>query len=106
MSSPRDRRQASLTVDQKIGSRVSERWYPLQQMVGKDRQGRPLTQEVFVDMRSGQDGGEKTVYYPTPELGWSDSPPNLPSGDPGREAARMPPSQRYREQYAKIDWRA
>ncbi len=105
MSSNRERRQSSLTVEQKVGSRVSERMYPMRQMLGKDRHGTPITQEVFVDLRSGRDGGEKTVYYPDPTLGWSDSPPNLPSGDPGREAGRLPPSQRYREQYAKIDWK-
>ena len=76
----------------------------MRQMLGKDRHGRPMTQEVFVDMRSGQGGGEKTVYVPPDDAGWNGAPPNLPSGDPGREAARLPPSETYRQHYQTIDW--
>ena len=101
MSSNRARRQSSLTVDQKIGSRVSDRWYPMRQALFKKQTGGWVTEEVFVDMKSGQ-RGEPTVAHD--EAGWSGSPPDLPSGDPGRAAAYQPASATYRANYAKIDW--
>ena len=104
MSSNRERRQSSLTLGQKVGARVSERFWEARQAVGKDAKGEMQYLESYIDMHSGQDGGEKT-FYTDYDRGWNGAPPNLPSGDPGREAARLPPSQRYREQYEKIDWR-
>ena len=103
MSSSRERRISSLSVEQKVGARVSERWWPMREMRGKDRHGNPVTQEVFVDMRSGAGGEEKQVY--TPENGWDGSPPNLPGGDVGREGSGLV-SERYRENFSKIDWEA
>jgi len=103
MSSNRERRQSSLTLGQKVGSRVSERFWEVKQAVGKNSKGEMQYLESYVDMRSGGDGGEKAVFTDY-ERGWSGSPPNLPSGDPGREAGRLPPSETYRRNYAKIDW--
>ena len=103
MSSNRERRQNSVTIGQKVGSRVSERYWEVRQAVGKDAKGEMQYLESYVDMRSGQDGGEKRLYTDY-DRGWSGSPPNLPSGDPGREAARLPPSEQYRQNYGKIDW--
>jgi len=104
MSSNRERRRSSLTLDQKIGARVSDRWYPMQQALGKRRDGTWQTQEVFVDMKSGGPGRDPLIAYD--EAGWSGSPPDLPSGDPGKAAAYQPPSERYRERWSKIDWSA
>ena len=101
MSSDRARRQSSLTPTQKAGTRASDRWWPMREMQGKDRHGNPVTKEVYVDIHSGAGGGEKTTYAP-PD-GWSGSPPNLPSGDAGREGSQRG-SERYRQQYAIIDW--
>jgi hypothetical protein len=102
MSSNRERRISALSLDQKIGSRVSERWFPMKQALGKNADGSWKTADVWVDMRSGRDGGEKTVAYH--EDGWNGDPPPLPSGDPGKAAAYQPPSQRYRENFTRIDW--
>lgn len=101
MSSDRDRRQSNLTVEQKVGARASDRWYPMRQMIGKDRFGQPVTKEIYVDMRSGAGGEEKRTYEP--EGGWNDPPPNLPAGDPGREGSQRV-SDQYRARYDKIDW--
>lgn len=104
MSSNRERRRSSLTVEQKIGARVSDRYWPMSQALGKRADGSWQTQEVFVDMRSGRDGRDPTIAY-DPD-GWSGAPPDLPSGDPGKAAAYQPPSERYRERYDAIDWSA
>ncbi len=101
MSSDRDRRQSSLSVEQKVGARVSDRMWPMRQMIGKDRFGQPVTREIFVDMLSGVGGEEKRTYEP--DGGWDDAPPNLPPGDPGREGSGRV-SMRYRENWGKIDW--
>ena len=102
MSSNRERRQSTLTLDQKVGTRVSDRYWPLRQALGKDRHGVMQTRDVFADMRSGHPSGEATIHWG--EGGHSDSPPNLPSGDPGKELYHQPPSEKYRENFAKIEW--
>lgn len=102
MSSNRARRQASLTLDQKIGTRASDRFWEVKQALGKDRHGVMRYAEAYVDMASSRGGQEPTLYVH--EDGWNGRPPDLPSGDPGRQFAYQPPSQRYRERYAQIDW--
>lgn len=91
-----------MSVEQKVGTRISDRFWPMQQALGKDRHGKMQTAEVYVDMRSGVGGGEKTIHGG--DGGWNDVPPNLPSGDPGKQAAYQPPSERYRQRYTLIDW--
>ena len=73
------------------------------EMQGKDRHGNPVTKEVYVDIHSGAGGGEKTTYEPPDGLGWNGVPPNLPSGDAGREGSQRG-RERYRQRYAIIDW--
>ena len=92
------------TLDQKVGAKASERYWPMRQMMGKDKDGKPITQEAYVDMHShaGASGDEKLIHFG--QGGWNDTPPDLPSGDPGRELRHQPPSQQYRENYGKIDW--
>ncbi len=94
--------------NQRLEERVSQggfrRFWPMREAAGKDRTGKMQSREVFVDMLSGQGGNEKDVYVPH-EHGWNASLPDLPSGDPGKQPIYEPPSQRYREQYDKIDWR-
>lgn len=103
MSETRTRRVRSLTPTQKIGSRVSDRYWPVRQVVGKHADGSFRTIESFVDMRSGGDGGEKSVAIDA-DLGWSGAPPDLPSGDPGKQACYAPASECYRRNYANIRW--
>lgn len=102
MSSDRERRQASLTVEQKVPMAGYGRFWELKQAMGKNSRGEMQYAEAFVDMASGKDGGEKNVYY-HPD-GWSGAPPNLPSGDPGRQACYQPPNSLYRLNFQKIDW--
>ena len=104
MSNPHNRRQSSLTLDQKVGAQASERYWPMRHMLGKDSQGNPITREAYVDMHShvGASQSEKLIHFG--ENGWNDTPPDLPSGDPGKAARHQPPSQQYRRNYAKIDW--
>jgi hypothetical protein len=103
MSSDRERRQSSLTPTQKAGARASDRWWPMREMQGKDRHGNPVTKEVYVDIHSGAGGEEKTTYEPPDGLGWNGVPPNLPSGDAGREGSHRR-SERYRQNYDLIQW--
>lgn len=95
---------ANQTVGQKIGQRVSDRWWPLRQAAGKNPDGSWRTLDAWVDMRSGQDGGEKRIAYH--EDGHNGAPPPLASGDPGRQACWQPPSAQYRRNYLRIDWSA
>jgi hypothetical protein len=104
MSGRHTRNLSNLTLEQKVGSRVSDRMVPVRQAMGKDRHGVMQAREVYVDMRSrvGPDGNEKVLHGGVG--GWSDSPPDLPSGDPGKQACYQPPSALYRQQYDKINW--
>lgn len=91
-------------MDQKVSTAGYGRYWELRQAMGKNSRGEMQYAEAWVDMASGQDGGEKKVYLH--EDGWNGSPPPLPSGDPGKQACYQPPNQRYRERYALIDWGA
>ena len=102
MSGRHERNIANLTVTQKVGNRVSDRYWPMQVAAGKDRHGVMQTREVYVDMHSGAVGREKHIVE-TPH-GWDSPPPNLPSGDQGRQAYTLPASPAYRRNYDAIDW--
>ena len=102
MSGRHERSMSNVSQDQKVGRRASERFWPMLQPMGKDREGRMQTREIYVDMHSAPSGEEKTLHYG--EGGWNDTPPNLPSGAPGVQACWQPPSETYRRNFAKIDW--
>lgn len=102
MSETPTRRVSSLTPTQKVGQRVSDRWWPMRQAAGKRPDGTWREMECWVDMHSGQDGSEKRIAYH--DEGWNGEPPPLPSGDPGRAACWQPRSATYRENYLKIAW--
>ena len=102
MSDRHSRNVSNLSQDQKVGRRASDRFWPMREALGKDRQGQMQTREIYVDMHSAPAGEEKTIHWG--DGGHNDTPPSLPSGDPGREAVWQPPSETYRQNFAKIDW--
>jgi hypothetical protein len=93
---------ANITVNQKVSEAGHRRFWEMRQPIGKNAKGEMQYRECFVDMRSGQDGSEKRIIsHPD---GWDAKLPDLPSGDPGKQFAYQPPSQRYRDNYDKIRW--
>ena len=83
-------------VEQKYSASVGKRFLPLREYMGKDHQGQMIGKAVWHDtyLNRSFDGGDA----------WEKQPPDLESGDQGRLPSYGPPSERYRQQYGKIDW--
>jgi len=92
--------KTTITPTQKYGNTVGQRFRPLREFQGRERHGdgtyTDQTREMWVDLVN-----RKKVPA---AADWNDSPPDLPSGDAGRELRCQPPSEIYRQHYAAIDW--
>lgn len=88
----------NITATQKYSSSIGKRFMGLYEFMGKDAGGEMIGKAVWHDMHLNQsfDAGE----------GFEKPPPDLPSGDQGRLPSYLPPSERYRQHYAEIDWSA
>ena len=86
----------NISVAQKYSSSIGKRYLPLREFMGKDVHGAMVGREAWHDMHTNRtfDAGPN----------WENPPPDLPSGDAGREAFHHPPGQRFRENFGKIDW--
>lgn len=87
---------ANITAQQKYSTTGHQRFVPLRMFEGKNPIDRgPVTREVWCDMHRGKIvgmGGKD----------WEQGPPELPSGDPGKELRCQSPSQSYRANYGAI----
>ena len=88
----------NITATQKYSASIGKRVLPLREFSGKGRDGTLQGPCVWHDTYTN-----RTV--PAGE-NWERSPPDLPSGDPGRLPSSSPPSKRYRNNFQKIDWSA
>ena len=86
----------NLTPEQKYSASIGKRVVPLREFSGRGRNGELQGPCVWHDMHTN-----RTV--PAGE-NWEQPPPDLPSGDQGRLPSCLPPSERYRTNFAKIDW--
>ena len=88
----------NLTAEQKYSASIGKRLIPLREFMGRGPHGELIGKAVYHDMHTNQsfDGGEN----------WEIPPPDLPSGDQGRLPSYLPPSERYRYNFTKIDWSA
>jgi len=87
---------ANQTATQKYSSTGHKRFVPLREFVAKDEQRNLCGPEVWHDMHDNK------TYYAGDN--WEHPPPDLPSGDVGRELRCQPPSRAYRHNYDGIDW--
>ena len=88
----------NLTPEQKRSTAGFKRFLPLREFMGRARGGPLEGPCVWHDTHSNK-------TYPAGEE-WNVPPPDLPSGDQGRLPSYLPPSERYRQHYATIDWSA
>lgn len=88
------------TVTQKYGNSIGQRFRPLREFTGKARQADGSytiqSEERWVDLVN------RKKYAAA--ANWDDAPPDLPSGDAGREPRTQPPSALFRHNYSKINW--
>ena len=88
----------NLTPEQKYSASIGKRMVPLREFSGRGHNGELQGPCVWHDMHTNTsyDGGEN----------WETPPPDLPSGDQGKLPSYLPPSERYRDNFTKIDWSA
>ena len=86
----------NVTPTQKYSTDGYKRFKALREFDGRDAHGNLVGREAYVDMHTLR------AYPAGPN--WQFDPPDLPSGDPGRELRCQPPSRVYRENFGKIDW--
>lgn len=85
---------ANQTVFEKYSSTGMRRFVALREAHGKIPGGSPVGPCVWYDMHANRS-------YPAGE-NWEKPPPDLPSGDVGKEPRAKPPGQAYRDNYQKI----
>ena len=75
-----------------------KRFWPMKQNMGKDKEGRTLYREVFVDMTTGKESGGGVDPETGQEKGWNGEPAGKPN-NPIYSSI-----ERFRRGYSKINW--
>jgi hypothetical protein len=74
-------------------------WWPMKQFMGRDKDNKNITKEVYKNMVTGQE--HEPLDRDGQPLGWNGNPPDLPKGE---KIAYLINSEAYRRNYDLINW--
>lgn len=75
-----------------------KRFWPMKQNMGKDKEGRTLYREVFVDMTTGKESCGGIDPETGQEKGWNGEPEGKPN------SVIFSVNERYRKNFSLIKW--